>query len=221
MSSSQGFYGTTIGKKVVMAVTGLIVVAFLVGHMMGNLLVFAEPARLNAYAAFLKATPTLLWGTRLVLLASIVLHIFAAAQLTLLSWKARPKRYVKQRHIETTYAARTMRWSGPILASFIVYHLLHLTVGSVHPNFDEHDVWSNVVNAFSVWYVAAFYIVAVLSLGLHLYHGLWSLLQTVGVNHPRVNNLRRIVAAAVSLAVVAGYASIPLAVLTGLIQKTQ
>jgi succinate dehydrogenase / fumarate reductase cytochrome b subunit len=162
------FYGTSIGKKVVMAVTGFIAFGFVVAHMLGNLQIYQGPDKLNHYAEFLKSLGGVLWLFRAVVLVSAVLHIIAATQVTLQSWRARPRGYRIQRFRESTYAARTMRWGGPILGLFVIYHLLHLTWGLAHPkaaSFDPTDVYNNVVLGFQVWWVSAIYIAAVAFLG--------------------------------------------------------
>lgn len=211
------FFGSSVGKKMVMAVTGVILFGFVLGHMLGNLQVYQGPERLNAYAALLKSTGGMLWAVRFGLLAAVGLHAWAATSLTLTSWAARPQGYRVVGSRGSTYASRTMRWGGPIVALFIVYHLLHLTVGSAHPSFDHADVYGNVVRGFSVWWVSASYIVAMLALGLHLYHGVWSMFQTVGLNHPRYNPLIRTLATIFAIVVVVGNVSIPAAVLIGLV----
>src|SRR5262245_14940884 len=162
------FVTSTIGQKVVMAVTGVILFGFTIGHMLGNLQVYQGPEKLNAYAAFLKATPALLWGTRSVLLVSVILHIWAAVSLSQKNHQARPVAYAGRRWREGSYAARTMMWSGPILGLFIVYHLLHFTTGQAHPHFDEHDVYANFVIGFQDPRASAVYIVAMVALGFHL-----------------------------------------------------
>ena len=217
---SATLFESTIGKKAVMAVTGLILFGFVVGHMIGNLQVYLGSEALNHYAVFLREFlhGGGIWVVRAVLLLATALHIWAATSLTLGSWRARPVRYRVQRYRESDYAARTMRWSGPILALFVIYHLLHLTVGSVHPNFLEGDVYRNVIAGFRVVPVSAFYIVAMLALGLHMYHGVWSMLQTLGLSHPRYNGLRALCSSVVTAAVVVGNISIPVAVLAGLVR---
>jgi succinate dehydrogenase / fumarate reductase cytochrome b subunit len=212
-----GFFGSSVGKKMVMAVTGVILFGFVVGHMIGNLQIYQGPEKLNAYAALLKSTGGMLWVIRFGMLATAALHIWAATSLTLTSWSARPQSYRVVESRGSTYASRTMRWGGPILGFFIVYHLLHLTVGSAHPSFDHENVFANVVIGFSTWWVSASYIVAMLALGLHLYHGAWSMFQTMGLNHPRYNPLIRIFATAFALAIVVGNISIPVAVLSGVV----
>lgn len=200
-----------------MAITGFIGVAYVVLHMLGNLQAFAGPIKLNAYAALLKSNAELLWGVRITLLTAVLLHIAAAYQLARASWKSRPINYVHWRPVASTYASRTMRWSGPILGLFIIYHLLHLTTGAAHPDFHPGDVYHNVVTGFRVWYVSAFYVAAMLALGLHLYHGAWSMFQSVGINHPKYNSLIRGVATLFTIITVIGFVSIPVAVLLGVI----
>ena len=213
------FWRSTVGKKVVMAVTGLIMIGFVIGHLAGNLLVFAGRDRINAYSAFLHSTGEVLWGVRLVLLISVILHITAAVQLTAIDRAARPVGYAKHQYQAATWASRTIRWGGVLLLVFIVYHLLHMTVGTVHPSFTPGDVYHNLITGLSVWYVAAFYVIAMIALGLHLYHGTWSSIRTLGVeqsvNEP-VRRRRMIWFFAVAMAV--GFAAIPLAIVLGAIR---
>jgi succinate dehydrogenase / fumarate reductase cytochrome b subunit len=210
-------YRTTLGKKLVMAVTGAFLFGFVLLHMLGNLQVFLGPEALNRYARFLRVEPALLWGARALLLAAVTVHIVAAVQLTLRNWEARPVGYHRQVYRATDYASRTMVWSGPIIAAFVVYHILHLSVGSVHPDFVPGDVYHNVIAGFRVPYVSAFYILAQVLLGVHLYHGLWSAFQSVGASRPSYGDFRRTFALAASLAIVVGNCSIPLAVLAGFV----
>ena len=212
----------TIGKKVVMAVTGAIWFGYVIGHLLGNLQIYADPERINDYAAFLHRTLPLLWGTRIVLLIALVAHIAASIQLTLRNLDARPVPYARKDDIVTTYAARTMVYSGPILLLFIAYHLAHLTVGMTPGYaFDTHNVYNNVIFGFRIWWLSMLYIAAQAALGLHLYHGLWSALQTVGANHPKYNAWRKRFATIVAAAVVAGYISIPISVMAGILQPTK
>lgn len=186
MARSAALFNSVVGKKIVMAVTGVILSGFVLGHMVGNLQIFLGPERINAYGRFLHGNMELLWPVRIVLLASVGLHVLAAWQLTILNnFKARPVAYLKKPAIASDYAARTMVWSGPIVAAFIVYHLLHFTLGTAHPHFIEGDVYNNVITGFQVPAAALFYIVANILLATHLYHGVWSMFQTLGVNHPR------------------------------------
>jgi succinate dehydrogenase / fumarate reductase, cytochrome b subunit len=155
--------------------------------------------------------------TGLVGVAYVILHSVAAYQLARASWKSRPIGYIHWRPVASTYASRAMRWSGPILGLFIIYHLLHLTTGAAHPDFRHGDVYHNVVTGFHVWYVSAIYVVAMLFLGLHLYHGAWSMFLSVGINNPTSNDLIRGIATFFTIITVIGFISIPIAVLLGVI----
>jgi succinate dehydrogenase / fumarate reductase cytochrome b subunit len=217
MTRALTFYGTSIGKKVVMAITGLVLFGYVIGHVLGNLQVFMGASQLNEYAAMLKANAALLWGVRIVLLVSVILHIVAAVQLTRMNWRSRPDGYYYKDVIQADYAARTMRWSGVIIAVFVIYHLLHLTTGTVHPQFDAHDVYRNVIIGFRVWPVALFYTIAMVALAFHLWHGIWSMFQTLGVINPKSDKIIHRLAAIATLAIAIGFISIPMAVLAGLI----
>ncbi len=210
-------YSSTLGKKYLMAVTGIILFVFVIGHLLGNLQIYLGAERLNHYAALLRGAPGLLWTARIVLLLCVGVHIVAAVQLFLANRSARPERYRMTRYRAADYSARTMVWSGPIIALFVGYHLLHLTFGTAHPSFVADDVYHNVVTGFRVWPVSALYIAANLLLGYHLYHGLWSLFQSLGLSHPAYDRWRRVFAAVTSIAIAAGNVSIPVAVLTGLV----
>lgn len=214
------FFGSTVGKKVVMAATGVILVGFVIGHMIGNLQVYLGAEALNHYAELLRELlhGSFIWIFRAVIIVSVVLHVWSATALTLGSWAARPISYRRpQQYVQSTYASRTMRWGGPILAIFIVYHILHLTTGQAHNQFVPGDVYANVIAGFSVWWVSAFYIFCMLVLGLHLWHGVWSMLQTLGLSHPSYNVFRKAIAWMITLVVVLGNISIPVAVLTGVV----
>ena len=218
-------WGTVVGKKVVMAVTGIVLVGFVIAHMLGNLKIFLGAEAIDAYAVFLRTMGepmfppgALLWVARIVLLTCVALHITAAVQLTRMNWAARPQRYDTKKSLATTYAARTMRWSGVILALFIVYHLLHLTAGAVSfkpGEFVHLSVYHNVMAAFSVWYVALFYVVAMACLCLHLSHGVWSMLQTLGLNNARTTPALQALSRGVALVVFVGFISVPVAVMAG------
>ena len=216
----ETFISTTVGKKVVMAVTGLILFGFVIVHMLGNLQVYMGAEAINAYGVTLH---TLLhgagiWLFRVVLLGAVLLHIWAMAGLTLANRRAREVGYREWRARESTYASRTMRWSGVFLLAFIIFHLLHFTSGDFHPDFIPGDVYHNVITGFHVVPVAILYILATLVLGLHLFHGAWSMLQTLGLNHPRYNRLRNVVCVGLAALVVIGNLSFPVAVLTGLLR---
>jgi succinate dehydrogenase / fumarate reductase, cytochrome b subunit len=220
VAQAATFFGSTVGQKVVMAVTGLILFGFVVGHMVGNLQLYLGADAMNHYAVFLREFlhGGGLWLVRAVLLLAVALHVWAATALTLTSRRARPVGYRVQQYREADYASRTMRWSGPILLLFIIYHLLHLTTGTAHPSFSDADVYRNVVAGFRVWPASLFYIVAMLALGLHMFHGVWSMLQTFGLSHPRYNGLRMACSSIVTIVVVVGNISFPVAVLTRLVR---
>lgn len=211
------FWDSTNGKKVVMAVTGAVLFIFVIVHMAGNLQTFEGPETLNAYSKFLHGAPEALWVARAILLVAVILHIWAATQLAVRKSKARPVQYAKKQNIASSYASRTMYWSGPILLAFIIFHILHFTAGIVHPGADfvQQDVYHNVVAGFQVWYVSAWYIFAMLLLGLHLRHGLWSMFQSIGFNHPRHTPVLRKTATVFAVIIVLGFISIPVSVLLG------
>ena len=211
------FYQASIGKKVVMAITGFILFGYVVGHLIGNLQVYLGREQINSYAEFLHAHAIPLWIARIVLLAAVGLHIVTSAQLWLLKREARPVGYVKEDDPPAGYASRTMLWSGPLIAAFVVFHILHLTTGSVGLPFRELDAYDNLVNGFRIIPVSTAYIVAMSLLCLHLYHGVWSMFQTLGVSHARYSLLLKRLAAILAICLAIGYISIPVSVMTGLI----
>ena len=213
MQRALTLYETTIGKKVVMALSGAIIVGFVIGHFLGNLNLYFGPEALNGYAAKLHSLPALVWGTRIALLFAFGAHISSAYQLWRRNVAARGSRYKKRKDLATDYAARTMYWSGPILLLYLIYHLLEFTIIPAHPG----DVYRNVVEAFQNPLIAGFYIVANLALGLHIFHGVFSGFQSIGANHPRYNSLRRDLAIGISAVVTLGNVSFPVSVLTGIV----
>ncbi len=213
------FYITTVGKKFVMAATGIVLALYVFAHMLGNLQLFSGPAKLNAYAHFLHSHNVLLWTARTVLLFSVLWHILIAIQLTLRNWANRPQKYKVLKYREADIASRSMIYGGIFLVAFVIYHVAHLKLGVVGPGFDVHgNVYANVVNGFRVWWITVFYIVGMIALGLHLYHGAWSLFQTLGLNHPVYNWLRRWVATGFAVLIAGMNIFIPVAVLTGLVR---
>jgi succinate dehydrogenase / fumarate reductase cytochrome b subunit len=214
------FWGSTNGKKAVMAVTGAILFLFVIGHLAGNLQIFEGPAKLNAYGHFLHSIGELLWPVRIVLLLAVGLHITATVQLALLKKKARPVGYSRKEAIASSYASRTMYWSGPIVLAFVIFHLLQFTAGYIHPEsqFIEGDVYHNVVAGFQVWWVSVWYIFSVSLLGLHLRHGIWSMFQSLGFNHPRHTPILKSAAIVIAVVIVLGYISIPISVLLGIVK---
>ena len=220
MDTSLGFYGSSIGKKMWMAVTGIIMFLFVFVHMIGNLQIYIGPEALNRYGHFLHSVPEILWPVRITLLACVLVHIVAAVQVWYQSYGARgPVNYKIKKDPAVDYAARTMVWSGPIVLLFIIFHLMHLTLGSVYQLHytanGQIDVYRNVVSGFQHPGIAIVYIVANLLLGFHLYHGLWSLFQTMGWSHPRFNHWRRIFAIIFAYAIAIGNISIPVSVWAG------
>ena len=210
---------SSIAKKFVMALSGFVAFGYVVGHMIGNLQIYMGAEQLNHYAEFLQSKQALLWGARLVLLFCVSVHILAAAQLWFRNRAARPVKYKVFKPPAVDYAARTMVWSGPILLLFIIYHILHLTTGDTHPHYEELAPFHNVVTGFSVWWAAGIYIVANLVLAFHLYHGVWSLFQSLGWDHPQWGRWRRYLAAAIAVVVGTANISIPLAVLAGVLHQ--
>ena len=211
------FYDSTIGKKAVMAVSGLILFGFLIAHMLGNLQFFLGREVMNHYAETLHGNPPLLWTVRIVLLVSVVLHIWSSIELALLKKRARPIGYVKRGNVQASLASRTMMWSGPIVLAFIVFHLLHLTTGTVHPQFVPLNAYDNLINGLRVIPVALFYIVAMILVGMHLSHGMWSMFQSLGFSHPKYTPLIKKFAAVFSWLLIAGFISIPTAIVAGIV----
>ena len=202
-----------------MAASGAVLFGFVIAHMLGNLQVYLGPEAFNGYAEKLRRLGPLLWAMRAGLLVAVVLHIWSAWSVTRMSRAARPVGYRDRENRESTYASRTMRWGGVILLLFIVYHLMHFTFGNAHPDFVPGDVFHNFVAGFRSPVVSGFYIAAMAALGLHLYHGVWSMLQTLGLSHPRYDSLRHAFATLVAVAVVVGNVTFPVAVLTGFIHE--
>jgi len=225
MARVSALYRTTVGKKVLMAITGFILLGFVIVHMIGNLKAFLGSEYFNTYAEELRALGApffghaqALWVFRIVLLVSVLIHAFFGIQLWLLSRKARPVGYEKTPHLETTPASRTMRWGGVLIGVYVVYHLMHLTIGNVNPDFIPGDAYHNMVVGFGSVLAAGAYVAAVLILALHLYHGTWSALQTLGLNHPKYNSWRRGIAAVLAIVLFVGFASVPVAVQLGVLK---
>jgi len=226
VSRAVRFYDAPIGKKAVMAITGVMLVGYVLAHLLGNLQIYSSnPSQINSYAAFLHnpANAGLLWGARTVLLLAVILHITASVQLFFQNQAARPIAYVKKDDVPASYAARTMVWSGPIVAAFVIFHVLHLTVGAVLPLQDvggnpiTPDVRYNVIAGFQNYGVSAFYIFAMILLCMHLYHGIWSMCQSLGISHPRYTRKLKTASALLAILVAIGNCSIPIAVMTGLL----
>ena len=221
----RGLYATDVGKKYVMAISGIVLMLFVLGHMVGNLKIYLGAESLNEYSEWLRDVghPALprevaLWAVRILLLAAVVAHIDSAARLARSSRRARPEGYRAERHyVAADFASRTMRWTGPIVALFVVFHLLDLTWGTANPDFRSGDPYANVVASFERVPVAIAYVIANLALAVHLYHGAWSLFQSMGWAHPRYDRFRRHFAIAFAAIVAIGNISFPIAVVTGLV----
>ncbi|HEV7387105.1 MAG TPA: succinate dehydrogenase cytochrome b subunit [Gemmatimonadaceae bacterium] len=217
MGRIRAFYGTMIGKKAVMGVTGLIGIGFVIVHAVGNLLVFRGRDAINSYSHFLKSTGELLWGLRIVLIGAVILHVIAAVQLTRQSRAARPIGYAKRDPQAATLASRTMRWGGALLLVFIVVHILHFTTGTIRPAgfFSQQDVYANVVSSFRIWWVSLFYVVAMIALGLHIFHGAWSSVRSIGVSPESPAPLHHRMSLAIAVGLWAAFTAIPIAVFAG------
>ncbi len=220
-------YSTAVGKKYVMAITGIIGIGFVLVHMIGNLKMYLGPAEFDHYAEFLREllVPILprtvtLWLLRLTLIGAILLHIHAAYSLTILNRKARPVKYQSERdYVAANFASRTMRWSGIIVLLFIIWHLLDLTAGTLNGSgFVRGHAYENVVNTLDRPAVAIFYIIANIALGIHLFHGVWSLFQSMGWSNPRFNKWRREAAIGIATLIVVGNVSFPIAVLANIVK---
>ena len=217
VSRVQLFWRSTIGKKIVMGVTGLIMVAFVIAHMVGNLQIFVGAAKINAYSHFLHHTiGELLWLMRIILLVAVVLHVVAAVQLTRRDRAARQVAYARKVPQTATVSSRSMRWGGLALALFIAFHILHMTTGTIQPApFVEGNIYSTLVGGFQVWWVTLVYVLAMVALGFHIFHGAWAAVRTLGLNHPSPDPLRRPLALAVAIIIWAGFTIVPIAVYFG------
>ncbi len=220
MGRLRGFYASMVGKKVVMGVTGIIGIGFVILHSLGNLLVFRGPNAINSYSHFVKSTGELLWTLRIVLIVAVILHVIAAVQLTLQSRAARPIGYTRRESQVATISSRTMRWGGALLLVFIVLHILHFTTGTIRPAgvFTREDVYANVVASFRIWWVALFYVLAMVALGLHLFHGAWSSVRSIGVSPPSPQPLHRKISLVIAVLVWAAFTAVPVAVFSGIVR---
>ena len=218
LASAERPLEASVSQKVVLAVTGLVMYGFVSVHMIGNLQLYSGPEKLNHYAELLQSARPLLYGARCVLLLAVATHAWISISLALKNRAARPVKYAGQRFLEADLASRTMIWSGPVIALFVLYHILHFTAGSAHPDFVVGDVYRNVVVGFRVPVVALVYVAAMAGLGFHLYHGATSLFQTLGLRTPGNEKKLKVVLTAVSAAIVAGNISFPLAVLSGIVK---
>ncbi len=235
MQRVVNLYSTSIGKKVVMAVTGFLLAAFVLVHMLGNLKIFQGPVeyhgelmpKIDAYGHFLREAffpvlghGDLLWIFRSGLIALVVVHAWSAWAVWRMSAGARPRKYRKEVKIASTWGSRTMRIGALVLAAFIIFHILHLTTGTIDPakSFVHGAVHDNMVDSFAIWWVTAFYVIAMIFLGLHVHHGIWSAFQTLGVANPKFKGWRRALALIFALIVAIGNISIPVAICLGVVK---
>jgi succinate dehydrogenase / fumarate reductase cytochrome b subunit len=216
---------SSLGKKYVMAVTGVILFGYIIAHLLGNLQVFAGPTQINEYAAALKSNLPLLWGARLTLLAAAVLHIIAGVQLTHANRRARPERYSTFEILKSTSANRTLIISGLVILAFVIFHLAHFTIGWIDPSYlalrdasGRHDVRSMMIKGFRNPVVTVFYIVSVALLCMHLSHGGASAFQSVGARSKKVERSFKRTSMIVAILLLIGYAAIPIAILAGLVK---
>ena len=213
----QRMLNSSIGLKIMMALTGVILSGFVLVHMLGNLQVYQGAEALDAYGKLLRKEPALLWTFRLVLLAAVGLHIWAYIALTRKNLQARPLAYQARKYKESSFASRSMTITGPLILAFIIYHILHLTTGTVHPDFQEGAVYHNLVVGLR-GIVGVIYVVAMIMLAFHLWHGVWSMFQTLGAPEGRYRSLGRRFATIFTILVTLGFATVPLAVLTGFLK---
>jgi len=216
-SGLSTFWRSAVGKKALMAFTGIVLFLFVLVHMLGNLQAFRGAPALDHYAALLRVSPGLLWGIRLVLLAAFLVHAVAGVQLWAARRSARPVAYAQYHPVGSTAASRTMIWSGFLVLGFVVYHLLDLTFGVANPDFREGEVFHNLLASLGRGAAAAFYVVAVAGLGVHMWHGLWSMFQSLGVSTSVFTPGLKRFAIAFAVIVGLGFAAVPLAVLLGVV----
>src|SRR3954467_11873944 len=227
LGTRPSLYSTAVGKKYVMAISGMVLMLFVLAHMVGNLKLYFGASALDDYSHWLRevgepALPrqALLWGVRIVLLGAVIAHIVAAYQLTRINRRARPTRYQSKRdYVAANFASRTMRWTGIIVALFVIFHLLDLTWGPANPPFVRGGPYDNLFYSFDRVPVAIAYIVAMLALGFHIFHGAWSMFQSLGWNNPRWNIWRRYFAVAFAIVITVGNVSMPLLITTGAVSR--
>jgi len=220
------FYRSAVGKKWVMAITGVMLIGFVLFHLLGNIKLYLSREEINLYGEALRNIPEhilprtwLLWGLRLGLIGAFALHIHSAYGLTRINRKARPQGYQSKRdYIAADFASRTMRWTGVIVALYLVFHLMDLTWGTANPEFERGDPYNNLIYSLQRPAIAAVYVLANVALAIHLFHGTWSMFQSMGVNNPRINGLRRPLATTIAAIVLVGNLSFPIAVQLHLVE---
>jgi succinate dehydrogenase / fumarate reductase, cytochrome b subunit len=222
-------YRSSIGKKMIVAVTGVILILFVVGHLLGNLQIFLGPDWINGYSQHLRDLGPLLWAIRIFLLAAVTIHIYATIQLAIENRRARPEPYIDKEHVKATFASRHMVMSGLIVLAFIIYHIAHFTVRVTDPRFallkadplNHYDVYSMMVYGFQSYLVSGFYVLGLFLLALHLSHGASSFFQSLGLNDKKLTPRLALGGRIFAWLLFAGYTSIPIAILLGLIKPAQ
>ncbi len=229
MTARAAFHQSSIGKKFIVAITGIILILFVIGHLLGNLQIFLGPDWVNGYAQHLRDLGALLWVVRIVLLLTVLLHIYFTIQLAIENRRARPKGYAKKEHVKATFASRHMVVSGLVVFAFIIFHILHFTVRKIDPRFpllkndplNHYDVYSMMVYGFQNVYVSTFYVVGLFLLTLHLTHGSSSFFQSLGLNDKKLTPRLALGGRIFAWAIFIGYTAIPVAVLLGLVKPAQ
>jgi succinate dehydrogenase / fumarate reductase, cytochrome b subunit len=228
-AASIPIQSTSIGRKLLMATSSVILFLYVVLHLVGNLKIFFGPDPFNDYAAWLRVAGSplfpnegVLWIARVVLLAALFVHVGAYVQLWRQKRRARTTGYRTFDPQVFNWMSRTMMWGGIAILLFVIFHILHLTTGHIQPDpaagFQRHDPYENIIAGFSLWWVSGIYVVGVIALGMHLYHGLWSAMQTFGMSNARYNLYRRPAVGAITLLIVIGYLAIPLGVMMGAVR---
>lgn len=229
MTADSAFYRTSIGKKFIVAVTGIVLMLFVIGHLLGNLQIFLGPDWINGYAQHLRDLGALLWVIRGLLIIAVLLHIYFTILLAIENRRARPKGYVRKKNVKASFASRHMVVSGVVVLAFIIFHLLHFTVRTIDPRFpllkkdplNHYDVYSMMVYGFQNVYISGFYIVGLFLLTLHLTHGSSSFFQSLGLNDKKMTPRLALAGRVFAWAIFVGYTAIPVAVLFGVIKPAQ
>jgi len=229
VTALPAFYQSSVGKKIIVALTGIILILFVIGHLLGNLQIFLGPDWVNGYAEHLRKLGPLLWMIRGVLLATVIIHIYVTIWLAIDNRRARPEGYVEKEYVKATFASRHMVMSGVIILAFLIYHLAHFTVRVTDPRFlllkndplNRYDVYSMMVYGFQNIFVSAFYVLGMFLLALHLSHGSSSFFQSLGLNNKRLTPRLALSGRIFAWAIFIGYTSIPVAVLLGLVKPAQ
>ena len=229
MNILSAFYRSSVGKKIIVAITGIILILFVIGHLLGNLQIFIGPDWINGYSQHLHDLGPLLWLIRLFLLATVIIHIYVTIQLAIENRRARPEPYMDKRYVKATFASRHMVMSGLIVLAFIAYHLAHFTFRKTDPRFallkpdplGHYDVYSMMVYGFQNYFVSGFYMLGLFLLALHLSHGSSSFFQSLGLNDKKMTPRLAVGARVFAWLLFVGYTSIPVAILLGLIKPSQ